>query len=421
MEIQFLGGSGEVGRSAFLLKDKKNIMLDYGVKVGGSGTKGVELPLPPAGRVDAVVLSHAHFDHCGAMPMLYDQALPVAFGTRPTLELSELLIEDSLSISKKQHIKPNFTHRQIKNFMAKYVSYDYHSEIDFAEEYKITFYDAGHIPGSAVTLIENSKGRRFVYTGDFKIDQQTLQNSAEIVKSDILMVESTYATRSHPDRKELVKSFVEDVKTTIDNGGTALVPCFAVGRAQEVIAILYDHGLIDYTHMDGMATKASHIVMRHPEFIRNKALFQNAMKRVNWVGERNHRIAALSEPGVIVTTAGMLNGGPVLHYITRLSPKSKIMLTGYQVEGTNGRRLMDKEPLDIDGSEYRIGNPVTHYDFSAHAGKEDIYEYVRKSNPEKVFCIHGDKANTEELAEALSLEGFDAHAPKMGDKTQVDF
>jgi len=412
-----LGGAGEVGRSAFLLKDEKNILLDYGVK---NGTPKLEYPLIP-GKVDAIVVSHAHFDHTGALPIIYDQALPVAFGTRPTMELSELLLEDSLGISKKNNIKPLYSKRDLKTYLQKFLSYNYNSEIDFAN-YTINFADAGHIPGSAVTLIQkNHNDKRFVYTGDFKIDPQFTQGSAEIVKSDILMVESTYATRSHPDRSKLIKAFIDDVKTTLDNGGTALVPCFAVGRAQEIIAILYDHGLIDQTYMDGMAKKATEIVMRYPEFTANKELIMSAMKQVNWIGEHYDRIGALKMPSVIVTTAGMLNGGPVLHYITKLNPKSKIMLTGYQVEGTNGNLLLKGEPLDIDGESIKINNQATYYDFSAHASKEDIYKYVRESDPETVICVHGDKQNTEALAESLKLEGFDAHAPKFGQKMNIDF
>ena len=417
MEIQFLGGAGEVGRSAFLLKDEKNLLLDYGVKVG---TVKPEYPLVP-GRVDACIVSHAHFDHSGALPTLYNHSLPVAFGTRPTLEFSELLIEDSLGISQKQHTGPAFTKGQIKSFVNKFVSYDYHVPLDFSN-YEITFYDAGHIFGSAITLIENKRnGRRLVYTGDFKIAHQELQGSAEIVSSDILMVESTYATRSHPDRATTTKAFIEDVRETLDNGGVALVPCFAVGRAQEILAILYRHNLIDQTYLDGMAKKATDIALRHPEFVKDKQLLMSAMKNVTWIEDHHGRTTALDGPGIIVTTAGMLNGGPALHYVTRLSAQSKVMLTGYQVAGTNGRKLLDGRPLEIDNETRKIKNPAAYYDFSAHASMEDIYEYVRKSNPETVICIHGDAENTESLAENLKKEGFDAYAPKLGDKLITQF
>lgn len=416
LEIQFLGGASEVGRSAFLLKDKKNILLDYGVKVNSK----IEYPLLP-GKVDACILSHAHFDHSGAFPILYYSSFPVSFGTMPTLELSEILIDDSMGIAKKNHTKPKFSKRQLKDFVNKYVSYNYGNQIEF-DDYNITLYDAGHITGSAVTLIEKGKSeKRFVYTGDFKLEPQLLQGSADIIKSNILMIESTYATRDHPDRNQIIKGFVEKVKETVQNGGTALVPCFAVGRAQEILAILYKNNLIDYTYIDGMAKKATQIVMRHPEFTRNEQLLMAATKKVTWVSTRHDRVSALNGPSIIVTTAGMVNGGPVLDYITKLNSKARILLTGYQVEGTNGRKLLNGQPITIDNRKYSIKNEVTYYDFSAHAGKKDLYEYVKASSPEKVICVHGDEKNTSAFAESLKLEGFDAYAPKVGERMQIEF
>lgn len=416
LEIQFLGGAGEVGRSAFLLKDSKNILLDYGMKINSE----TMYPMLP-GRVDACIISHAHLDHCGCAPLLYYESLPVTFGTEPTAPLSELLIEDSMSIRKRQHEKPKFVKRQLKTFLEKFISYGHGTEFEF-DGYSITLYDAGHIPGSAITYIEKSAtGRRIAYTGDFKIAPQLLQGSADIVESDVLIIESTYATRDHPNRNELIKKFVEEVKTTLDNGGTALVPCFAVGRSQEMLAILYQHGLMDYVYIDGMARKATEIIMRYPEFIRNKEILIKALKKTRWVGDRNDRFSALSVPGVIVTTAGMLNGGPVLDYITQLNSNSRIFLTGYQVEGTNGRKLLEGKPIVINGRKHQINNTVTYFDFSAHADRNDLYEYVRRSGPETVFCVHGDSENSTAFAESLKLEGFKASAPKIGDRVKIDF
>ncbi len=416
MEISFLGGAGEVGRSAILLKGEKNILLDNGIKLDHK----TEYPLE-TGRVDAFVLSHAHLDHSGSAPSLYRSSFPVAFGTAPTLELSELLIEDSMKIARRNHSVQRFTKTQLNSFKSKYLSYDYGAQIDYNGHY-ITLYDAGHISGSSITLIENAKtDRRLVYTGDFKIDPQVLQGSADIIKSDILIIESTYANKEHPDRSELIRQFIEDVKETIDNGGTALIPCFAVGRSQEILAILYKNGLIDYTYVDGMAKKAASIVMRHPEFTRNSDVLMKALKNSVWVDEMHERKKALNAPSIIVTTSGMLTGGPVLDYITKLNPKSKVMLTGYQIEGTNGRNLMENKPIIIDGRKYSIKLPVSFYDFSAHAGATDLHEYVRKSNPEHVICVHGDPKNTKLFAETLNMQGFTAHAPNVGEKINLEF
>ncbi|MDE1874150.1 MAG: MBL fold metallo-hydrolase [Candidatus Micrarchaeota archaeon] len=415
MELHFLGGASEVGRSAILFKGSKHIIMDYGIKLNHK----TEYPLPTGG-VDACVLSHAHIDHSGNFPFLYKDNLPTTYGTDPTKELSQLLVEDSMKVGKKNHQPPKFNKHNLRSMLERYSSHEFGEEVDLGE-YTITLYDAGHISGSSITKIESRKtGKRLVYTGDFKLEPQMIQGSADIVKSDVLITETTYANREHPEREELTKKFAEDVRQTLDNGGTALIPTFAVGRAQEILAILHKHGLTDSVFIDGMARKATQIAMRYPEYIRNVDLLHDAIKRIAWVGSEEHRGHAISGSSIILTTAGMLNGGPVLNYITKLGPNSKIFLTGYQVEGTNGRKLMDGKPLLIDGRKEVVKAPWTFYDFSAHAGKSDLYEYVRKSDPEKVICVHGEQKTASAFAESLREEGYDASVPKQGDTVQID-
>ncbi len=414
-ELHFLGGAGEVGRSAILMKGSKSLLLDYGVKLDDK----TEYPLP-AGRVDACVLSHSHLDHSGALPTLYRTGFPTTYGTEPTKELSELLIDDSLKISRRNHQAHRFSKSQLKTFLNHFAPYEYGSVAEMGD-YSISLHDAGHVPGSAITLIENKKDRRLVYTGDFKLEPQILQGPAEVVKSDILIIESTYADREHPNRDVLAKGFIRDVRDVLASGGTALVPVFAVGRAQEIVALLYKNGLIDYVSIDGMAKVATEITMRHPEFMKNIELLRSASKRIAWLGSAGAREAAINSPGIIVTTAGMLNGGPVLNYMTKLNQNSKIFLTGYQVEGTNGRRLLDGKPVTIDGEKRHIRTPFAFYDFSAHSGKSDLYRYVRESGPETVVCVHGERAAASEFAENLRMEGFDAHAPRIGEELKLEF
>jgi putative mRNA 3-end processing factor len=416
LEIQFLGGASEVGRSAILLRGSKRIIMDYGIKLDHK----TEYPLP-VGRIDACVLSHAHIDHSGNLPFLYKDGMPATYGTEPTRELSNLLIEDSMKVGKKNHQPPKFNKHNLRSFLERFSSHEFGEEIDLGE-YTVTLYDAGHISGSAITKIASRKtGRRLVYTGDFKLEPQMIQGSADIMKSDILITETTYANREHPEREELMRKFVDDVRQTLDSGGTALIPSFAVGRAQEILAVLHKNKLTDYVFIDGMARKATQIAMRYPEFIRNAELLRDAIEKITWIGSGEHRGSAVSGPSIILTTAGMLNGGPVLNYITKLGPSSKIFLTGYQVDGTNGRKLMNGKPLDIDGRKEVVRTPWVYYDFSAHAGKSDLYEYVRKSSPEIVICIHGDQKVANEFAESLKAEGFKAHAPRQGDIIRLDF
>ncbi len=415
MEARFLGGAGEVGRSGILLHGEKDILLDYGVKVENGG----EYPLVPE-HVDAYVLSHAHLDHSGAAPILYKHEFPEAMGTPPTKELTNLLLEDSLKISMKEGGQKKFSRKDMKLFLENYVPFSFGSGRDVGN-YNITLHDAGHIAGSSISLIENRKGRRLAYTGDFKLSPQFLQKGADIVKTDILITESTYAVKEHPDRNELIRNFVSSIREVISSGGIALLPVFAVGRAQEILAVLEKHGLANTAFLDGMAKKATEIVMRHSEYVQNAGILERAVNRVGWVESGEGRRRVLTGGNIILTTAGMLNGGPVLNYIRKLNKHSKIFLTGYQVEGTNGRLLTEGKPLNIDGHKYKIDTPWEFYDFSAHAGRSDIREYIKRSGAQTVVCVHGDADNSNALAEELKLEGYDAYAPKIGESIRLDF
>ncbi|MCL4364899.1 MAG: MBL fold metallo-hydrolase [Candidatus Marsarchaeota archaeon] len=414
MEIKFLGGAGEVGRSGILVRDEKNILLDYGVKID----EGEEYPID-AGDIDACVISHAHLDHSGYAPHVYSKGMPEMFATDPTIKLSELLIEDSIKIHKKKHMHPHFHREQLKTMLNRYTPCDYGERYPLGR-FDISMYDAGHICGSAVTLVEKqNNGRRLVYTGDFKIEQQLLEGGAEIVKSDILILESTYAAGEHPDREEQMKRLAEEVRETVDNGGVALVPVFAVGRSQEMLALMNRYGLIDRTYIDGMAKAATEIVEQYPDYVKNRELLDGGIRKAQWISNPRNRDYALEGGSVVLTTSGMLNGGPVLDYITRLNRNSKIFITGYQVDGTNGKRLLEGKPLNIDGREYRVRHPVSMYDFSAHAGKSDLHRYVKESSPETVICVHGSAENTALLAGDLRMEGFDARAPSVGEVIEL--
>lgn len=417
MILKFLGGAQEVGRSGVLLSDSKNFLFDYGVKLDHK----TEYPMD-AGRIDAFLLSHAHLDHSGMAPALYNEAVLPSFGTAPTAELAELLLNDSLKIARKEHKQEKFHRRQMKSFIKHYVSVEYSGRVSLGG-HSVEFHDAGHISGSAVILLEREKAKdnkRVLYTGDFKLQGQLLHDGADIVKSDVLITESTYAYKDHPDRKAIIRDFIDKIRAVLQNDGNALLPVFAVGRGQEILAMLYEGGLADSVYVDGMVKAATQIVRKYPQFISKPDLLEKSLKKASLVVDRSDREIALSEPSIIVTTAGMLNGGPVLDYITRLNDSSKIFLTGYQIEGTNGSTLLKSGKINLDGKTRRITNPVELFDFSAHAGMDDLYRYVRESSPNVVICMHGSEENTKLLAEKLDGEGFKTYAPGFGERIELE-
>ncbi len=412
MILKFYGAAQEVGRSAIVLKLDKTFMLDYGIKLGTE----IQIPVSEP-RIDALLLSHAHLDHSGDVPALYkDQDFP-AFATNPTFKLSDLLLKDSINIAKKNRTKSQFNKKNLSKFKMMQRQKKYHSEFEFGNS-RISFHDAGHVCGSAITRIEN-EGKTIVYTGDFKLSHQLLHNGAEIVKSNVLITESTYARKSHPIREELTKQFIDKIKETLDNGGTALIPAFAVGRGQDILAMLEKNNLTPRVFLAGMIKKASGIALNHKEFMNNPHLLENAMSHVEFI-DKKHQKRILDEPAIILTTAGMLNGGPVLKYIDKLPNNSHIFLTGYQVEGTNGRLLMDSGYIVDNGEKKKINTPYTFFDFSAHADKNDLIEYAKKSSPETIVCVHGDKDNAVALADDLREQGFDAYAPQLGETIKIE-
>lgn len=410
-DLFFLGGAREVGRSAVLLEIGKRILLDYGIKIHPETT---QYPLPLHGFVDYAIVSHAHLDHCGYLPHLYEMAQPRAIMSFPTRAIAELLIEDSrnIQIMKGEEVFSKVSIKKAWKYSVL-IPYDVHYRID--KNTKLAFRDAGHIPGSSIVeIIANEK--KIVYTGDFKLSETRLHKPAKTVRDvTLLIIESTYCNREHPDRKELEKQIKEEVADTIENGGCALFPSFAVGRAQELVQILAE---TDYPiFLDGMAKAASEIIVEYPSYVKDHASLLNALNKAVWVKNDRQRMKISKSPSVVITTAGMLEGGPVLRYLPMLNKNSKIFLTGFQVEKTNGWQLLNTGKVVIDGIIYEPKLPVLYYDLSAHAGREDLLRFVKEANAEKIFCIHGD--HCPEFAEELRGMGYDAYAPTLGEKIEV--
>jgi len=418
LQVRFLGGAREVGRIGIAVKSEKSqVLLDYGVMLDRE--PGFPMHVPPK-EVDALILTHSHLDHSGALPIFYiDQKRPL-YTNKLNLELTQLLIQDFIHLSS--YYLP-FEYLELKAMMRSNKHLDYGVKENVGDM-QIQLLNAGHTPGSAHALIE-TEGKRLLYTGDFNTADSKLLTGATMNYGDLdaVIMESTYANEDHTERLELEKRFMESVTEVVEDGGSVLVPAFGVGRAQEIICILAAHHFEYPVILDGMAREVSRIMMNYKEFLRDPRLFVDAVHSAEWIEGWRDRRKALKAPSVIVSPAGMLKGGPAAFYASKLGKKANnaIFLVSYQIPGTPGKELLEKGICTIDGKVRKVKARVEHFDFSSHCGAAQLKEALRKlGGKPKVFVVHGAEGNCELLAGwAKSELGLDAVAPRTGDAFEV--
>ena len=418
LKIGFLGATNEVGRAAIAVKTAKaQVLLDYGVMINHE--PGFPMHVPPK-EVDAIILTHCHLDHSGAIPIYHIHEKKPVYGTKLTFDLTQVLIEDFIHLSG--YYLP-YEYLELKTMLRSCRNLKYRKEREIGD-IKFQLLNAGHVPGSAQILLE-AEGKRILYTGDFNSRQTRLLNGADqnYGELDVVIIESTYADEDHPDRTEMEKQFVSAVTEVVERGGTALVPAFSVGRAQEILCVLAAYHFEYPVTLDGMAREVCRIMMNNTRFLRDPKLFLDAVHMANWVEGWKDRRKATKKPGVIVSPAGMLKGGPAAFYIQKVGKKSHnaVFLVSYQIPGTPGRELLEKGMCVIDGKVQKVKAEVRHFDFSSHAGASELKETVRKleGNP-KVFVIHGAEGNCDMFAEWIRENvGLEAFAPEAGETLKI--
>jgi KH/beta-lactamase-domain protein len=438
VRITTLGCCREVGRASFILSTAETrVLVDCGDKPGAEGeVPYLQVPeAAPLNSIDAVVLTHAHLDHSALIPLLFKYGYdgPI-YCTEPTRDLMGLLSLDYLDVAVKEGRTPPYESEMVREAIKHTVPLEYGDVTDIAPDVKLTFHNAGHILGSAVSHFHIGDGLYNVaFSGDIHYEDTRLFNGAvnDFPRVETLVLESTYGGRNdyQTDQEDSERNLLRIINETHEQDGTVVIPSFAVGRSQEIMLVLEEamrSGKIPEmpVHLDGMIWEATAIHTTYPEYLRDDLrdrIFHEdenpfLAEEFNHIdaGEDERQAVADDDPSIILSTSGMVTGGPIMSWLRHLGPDpdSTLVFVGYQAQGTLGRRIQngwDEIPINDRerggrGNTLSLNMDVETVDgFSGHADRQGLENFVKTMNPrpEKVLCVHGDERSVQDLSSAL--------------------
>jgi len=445
IRLTFLGGAREVGRSSLLLETPKSkILVDAGIAAGSNGYPILNIPEFNINEIDAIVVSHAHLDHVGFIPVIYEMGYDgPLYMTQPTLDLATLLWLDFIDVMQRGATKPLFTIKGVKEAIKRVITLDYEEVTDISPDVRLTFYNAGHILGSALVHLHVGDGlHNIIYALDQKFGKTNLLDPAytNFQRVETLIIEATYGSKTDimPPRKEVEEQFMQVVNKTMERGGIVLIPSFSVERAQEVMTVLVKHNFLYPVYLDGMIWDANGIFTAYPEYY-GKRMMKEAMsgkdpflspifKRISSQSEREK--AWSDKPCIIISTSGMLNGGPVLEHLKHLAEdqKNTLIFVGYQAEGTLGRKIQKgwrEIPIEEDGKivSLKINMEVYTADgLSAHSDRKQLLAYIGNltAKPKRVFVVHGEEEKAISLSNTIErIFKIESYAPRLLETLRV--
>jgi len=428
VRVSCLGASRQVGRSSFLVQTNySNVLLDCGIVPGTGDFPLFNAPEFDLEKLDAVILSHSHIDHGALLPYLYEKGYTgPLYLTAPTRDTIVMLCLDYIGICQKNGKTPPYPKKAVEKMVKHSIALGYGEVSDITPDIRLTLQPAGHLLGSSLVHLHVGDGlHNILYSGDFKFGMTRLCDPAwtDFQRIETVIMESTYGASGDrlPPRREVEESLMDIVNKTVKRGGKVLIPSFAVGRGQEVMAILEAHNFQHSVWMEGMVWDATAIHTAYPEFLakgmqRNifrygKNPFLSDMFKHVAPKERDSVIDS-AEPGVIIATSGMLIGGPAIEYLKGLAPdkKNSLVFVGWQHPATLGSRIQrgwGDIPIDAPGGRtksLKIEMEVkTVHGMTGHSGRHELVNFVRRltSRPEKIILVHGEAKKCQELARDL--------------------
>ena len=460
MRLSFFGAAHEVTGSCHLLEAcGKNILIDCGMEQGPDLYENQELPVAP-GDVDYILLTHAHIDHSGNIPLLVKKGFSgEIITTFATADLCDIMLRDSAHIQEFEAEWRNRKGRRagVPEFEPLYVMADaeaainlfvpcgYGERLHICDGVEIRFTDVGHLLGSAsieVWITEGEISRKIVFSGDVgNVNQPIIKDPRCTDTADYVVVESTYGNRVHSSEKiDYVSEFTRILKETFDAGGNVVIPSFAVGRTQEMLYFIREikeHGLLpEYSdfevYLDSpLAIEATNIFQKNVDMCFDEeamALVKGGINPLTFpglkfavTGEESKLINFDPKPKVILSASGMCEAGRIRHHLKHnlWRPECTILFVGYQAVGTTGRIIVDgADEIKLFGEPIKISAEIVQLQgASGHADKEGLIRWVSQfeKKPKKVFVVHGEDSVCDEFTECLRTEhGFNAEAPYTG-------
>ncbi|MFY9224593.1 MAG: MBL fold metallo-hydrolase [Blastocatellia bacterium] len=450
MRLTFLGGADEIGASSALLEiGDTRILIDAGMRHHERGGERIPAFSEIGKKLDAIILTHAHLDHSGALPVVaasYPNT-PI-YLTQPTLAIVSVLLLDSFKIMQLGLMAdgemPIFGLEQIESALSACRPIAFDSKQKIAPDVELTFRPAGHILGAASAVIESSEGS-IVMSGDVHgIDQITVPAlTIPYQKPDIFVIESTYGDKLHASRALEEKRLIERIKLIVENKGSVIIPAFAVGRSQELILLVsraIEKGELPKVpvYIDGMVRNVCGVYTSFPHLMTNwlkrrikdkgNPFFQQGGTVTPVMDPKTRKDIAKERPAIVISSSGMVTvGSPSSFYATEFAkdPKCLIAISGYQDEESPGRRMLELAEkgggkLPTSTGEVELSCPIEKFSFSAHSDAYQVTSELQASQPRRVVLVHGDGGAREALAKHLSSLGFrDIQLPNLGGQIEI--